>query len=172
MLIKKIIKKFLLLFGYKISRIESSTSHYENSPETNFKNLDIRGYSEVFNTLEDNSLNPYPVSYDHFEALVKGYEYLFNLSFNTSLSQDPTRTLLLLRMFGTPTPEAYFLISSLIETEGIQGDVCEFGITQGSTSALIAHEIKDTTKKCIYLTHFKASQNLVKKTNSLMICSD
>lgn len=61
--------------------------------------------------------------------------------------QNPLRSQLLSRLQGTPPSEAYFLIEALHATRDLPGDVCEFGVAQGETSALLANEIRDTTKR-------------------------
>ena len=48
------------------------------------------------------------------------------------------------RLLGTPPPEAYFLIEAISKTSLIHGDICEFGVARGETSALIANEIKES----------------------------
>lgn len=45
-------------------------------------------------------------------------------------------------LIGTLPGEAYFIIEALAKSKKIDGDICEFGVAQGSTSALIANEIK------------------------------
>lgn len=54
---------------------------------------------------------------------------------------------LLARQMGTPPSEAYSIVEGLSRTSLIEGDVCEFGVAQGETSALIASEILETKKR-------------------------
>ncbi len=54
---------------------------------------------------------------------------------------------LISRLDGTQPTEAYYIINSLNEVSGIEGEVCEFGVAQGFTSALIANTIRDSKKK-------------------------
>jgi hypothetical protein len=61
--------------------------------------------------------------------------------------KNPMRPQLLSRLQGTPPSEAYFLIEALHATRDLPGDICEFGVAQGETSALLANEIRDTTKR-------------------------
>ena len=49
-------------------------------------------------------------------------------------------------MLGTPPSEAYFIIHALAKCKSNSGDVCEFGVAQGETSALIANEIRPGEK--------------------------
>lgn len=49
-------------------------------------------------------------------------------------------------MIGTPPAEAYAIVQALAQCREISGDVCEFGVCEGETSALIASEILSTRK--------------------------
>jgi O-methyltransferase len=62
------------------------------------------------------------------------------------LPEQPGRTDLLARLLGTGISEAMFLLAELHAALGDAGDVCEFGVAQGATSALLANEIRSTTK--------------------------
>ena len=50
------------------------------------------------------------------------------------------------RLLGTPPSEAFFIIEAIAKTNSVEGDVCEFGVAQGETSALIANEIRNSNK--------------------------
>jgi hypothetical protein len=82
----------------------------------------------------------------NFNDLATAYENLFQKEESFSLEGDPLRIKLLSRLRGTPPPEAYFLIQGLTKTRGVPGDVCEFGVAQGETSALIANELRESEK--------------------------
>lgn len=56
------------------------------------------------------------------------------------------RPALLARLLGTGISEAMYLLDQLHASLSEPGDVVEFGIAQGATSALIANEIRPTTK--------------------------
>jgi O-methyltransferase len=56
------------------------------------------------------------------------------------------RAVFLSRLIGTSLVEALFLLNELSQTLSLEGDVCEFGIAQGATSALMANEIRNTSK--------------------------
>jgi hypothetical protein len=56
------------------------------------------------------------------------------------------RAVLLARLLGTGISEATYLLDQLHASLAQPGDVVEFGIAQGATSALIANEIRATTK--------------------------
>ena len=54
---------------------------------------------------------------------------------------------LMQQLLGTSTGEAMYILGSLYRSLSCPGDVCEFGIAQGATSALLANEIRGTDKK-------------------------
>jgi len=56
------------------------------------------------------------------------------------------RVELMAKLLGTGIPEAMYLLSALHEALDDPGDVCEFGVAQGATSALLANEIRATDK--------------------------
>ncbi|MEO5960379.1 MAG: TylF/MycF/NovP-related O-methyltransferase [Opitutaceae bacterium] len=62
------------------------------------------------------------------------------------LPERPSRTALMARLLGTGISEAMYLLAELHDALGDPGDVCEFGVAQGATSALLANEIRDTGK--------------------------
>lgn len=74
-------------------------------------------------------------------ALARAYESLLEATGAPPLPPDERRLELLPRLLGTPPPEAYGIISALAATSHLEGAVCEFGVAQGETSALIANEI-------------------------------
>ena len=59
--------------------------------------------------------------------------------------------MLLARLLGTPPSEAYYIIEALYSCKTVPGDVCEFGVAQGETSALIANEISQFKEKRLHL---------------------
>lgn len=93
------------------------------------------------------------VNFDLFCNLASAYELKLNMTANENEKIKPNtlRPILLSRLLGTPPSEAYFLIQALAKTEFVDGDVCEFGVAQGETSALIANEISNCTAKVLHL---------------------
>lgn len=58
---------------------------------------------------------------------------------------------LFIELLGTETVEGFFILQSIERTRDIPGDVCEFGVAQGATSAFMANAIKDTKKNlCLF----------------------
>lgn len=83
-----------------------------------------------------------------YRELISSYEGLAKQTHLTGLPEkDPNRNMLLANLEGTQVPEALHIIEALNATRRIEGDVCEFGIAQGATSALIAHEIRHDRKE-------------------------
>ena len=54
---------------------------------------------------------------------------------------------LLAQLVGTPVSEAMYILAYLNKALAANGDVCEFGVAQGATSALLANEIRQTSKQ-------------------------
>jgi hypothetical protein len=102
------------------------------------------GY-EIIKSAE--GLPPSQVLFSKFSSLTSGYEHLNQQTEGINLNKMASRTALLARLRGTPPAEAYFIINALFQTQTVNGDVCEFGVAQGETSALIANEIMAGGKK-------------------------
>jgi hypothetical protein len=73
-------------------------------------------------------------------------EAMFRRFVFPELPERERRHDLLARLEGTGTSEALYVIAHLHRSLGIDGDVCEFGVAQGATSALIANELLATEK--------------------------
>ena len=83
----------------------------------------------------------------NFANLCRAYEFrLSQLPESAVIHEDSMRDRLLSRQFGTPPSEAYYIIEALAQTADVPGDVCEFGVAQGELSALMANEIRSSTK--------------------------
>ena len=90
------------------------------------------------------------VRFDNFLNLAQAFEHSLNESNNIIVAND-IRYKLLARLIGTPPSEAYFIIQALAQCKNLNGDVCEFGVAQGDTSALIGNEIKLPGNKILHL---------------------
>jgi hypothetical protein len=66
--------------------------------------------------------------------------------FNKELTVDEESLELLSNSVYTKFGTGFYIINYLRESLDREGDVCEFGVAQGTLSALLAHEIKDTNK--------------------------
>lgn len=111
------------------------------------KNFLLSDYEELHRSSES------PIWFDNFKNLAQAYEQLFNESMVTKKTIVPneTRFKLLARLLGTPPSEAYFIIDALAQCKDLEGDVCEFGVAHGETSALIANEIALSSNKIFHL---------------------
>lgn len=65
-------------------------------------------------------------------------------------AHDKGRIHLMGKLEGTEPAEALYLLNYLHKSLKLEGDICEFGVANGATSALMAYEIK-RTDKCIWL---------------------
>ena len=91
------------------------------------------------------SLSEQRVSFNNFVNLAQAYEQRLNESGNIIVANE-IRSKLLARLLGTQPSEAYFIVHALAMSKDVRGDVCEFGVAQGETSALIANEIQSGNK--------------------------
>jgi len=103
------------------------------------------------------------VPFENFANLAKAYERRLNDDGGVPIPGDENRARLLARLMGTPPSEAYFLVRALAACREIPGDVCEFGVAQGETSALIANEIAGLVGKRLHL--FDSFEGLPKPTD-------
>jgi hypothetical protein len=99
------------------------------------------------------------VLFPNFSSLASAYEHLIQQTEGINLSKNASRTAILARLCGTPPAEAYFIINALFQTHDVNGDVCEFGVAQGETSALIANEILASDKKFHLFDSFQGLSN-------------
>ena len=63
------------------------------------------------------------------------------------LPQIDGREELLCNLVGTNISEAMWILDCLHKSNSLAGDICEFGIAEGATSALLANEIRLTEKR-------------------------
>ena len=77
-------------------------------------------------------------------SLVQQLHVAYAPRFSPPLRDRAGRLDLLCQLIGTETTEALHLLHWLQQAIEGAGDVCEFGVAQGATSALLANEIRDT----------------------------
>jgi hypothetical protein len=94
------------------------------------------------------------VRFENFANLCQAYEQRLRDS-GVHLPERKGRIKLMARLMGTPPGEAYAIVGALAATATASGDVCEFGVAQGETSALIANEIVDGDKRLHLFDSFK-----------------
>ena len=90
------------------------------------------------------------VPFENFANLAAAYEIWLNEQ-GAGIPASEGRPKLLARLMGTPPSEAYFIVAAIAACRDIPGDVCEFGVAQGETSALIANEIAAAAHKRLHL---------------------
>lgn len=90
------------------------------------------------------------VRFENFANLARAYEAGLNDA-EDLIPPDDARPHLLARLRGTPPTEAYHIIQGLWRTRNLEGDVCEFGVAQGETSALIANELLRSGSRTLHL---------------------
>lgn len=88
--------------------------------------------------------------FENFANLAIAHEQRLNDDEDLILP-DEIRPKLLARLLGTPPSEAYFIVQALAKCKDVPGDVCEFGVAQGETSALIANELARSSNKRLHL---------------------
>lgn len=93
-----------------------------------------------------NIKKPDPISLKYRELINEMEGIYHELLFKNLPSNNENRTELLSKLLGTPISEGFYLLNYLHESLGIDGDICEFGVAQGATSAFLANEIKKTNK--------------------------
>lgn len=102
------------------------------------------------------------VRFENFKSLTKAYEQLLNESRAKKLVEpNEMRPKIIASLLGTRPSMAYHIVEALAKTKLVDGDVCEFGVAQGETSALIANEIREQDKK---LHLFDSFEGLPKPT--------
>jgi len=87
---------------------------------------------------------------------------LSELMFRDLPSREGRRELLA-QLVGTPISEAMYILAHLNMSIGAEGDVCEFGVAQGATSALLANEIRETSKQLWLFDSFEGLPAPTKK---------
>ncbi|MGL5874473.1 MAG: TylF/MycF/NovP-related O-methyltransferase [Xenococcaceae cyanobacterium] len=105
----------------------------------------------------------------NYASLVEEVHELFLETIFPDLPNCDGRIELMTKLLGTNISEAMYILQYLHKSLNLEGDVCEFGIAQGSTSALIANEIRKTEKN---LWLFDSFQGLSKPTEKDLLLDD
>jgi len=95
--------------------------------------------------------------------LIEECQGLYSELVFTDLPPNEKRVQLMSELLGTGISEAIYIVNFLHKSLSLEGDVCEFGVAQGSTSALLANEIFCTEKNYGCLILLKVCQNPPKK---------
>lgn len=117
------------------------------------------GYLATKNQSVDNAKFTHPLGFKRFCNLYNELEYFYKKTVfpNLDLTKDEKKLELIFNLIGTNDGESIYLLNYLKEALAAEGDICEFGIAQGATSALFAYEMKDYNK---YLWLFDSFEGL------------
>jgi hypothetical protein len=96
--------------------------------------------------VEANGLAAGHVSAQSHLRLIGEVEGIFRELLSFELPPRDGRAELLAQLIGTNVSEALYLLEHLQRSLRLEGDLCEFGVAQGATSALMANEIRETEK--------------------------
>lgn len=84
---------------------------------------------------------------DRYRSTIAEMEGCFRERVFADLPPRAGRHELMTELLGTQISEAFYVLTFLHRSLSRPGDVCEFGVAQGATSALLANEIRDTAKR-------------------------
>jgi hypothetical protein len=112
---------------------------------------------------------PSTPSPDKLREAVGEMEKLARATVFPDLPEKSGRQELMMKLLGTQLSEALHLVWHLNRTLHLEGAVCEFGVAQGTTSALIANEIRGTDKD---LWLFDSFEGLPKPTDRDVLIDD
>lgn len=104
---------------------------------------------------------PAYVAMRNHERFIQEFHGCFSELIFPDLPFTENRYELLAQLIGTGFSEAMYLLAFLHGSMSLEGDVCEFGVAQGATSAILANEIV-SSNKCLWL--FDSFQGLPKPT--------
>lgn len=110
-----------------------------------------------------------PLTVETLRSIVTEIEGCYREHVFRGLPPRNRRPEMMTNLLGTSPSEAMYIVHSLHQAIDLPGDVCEFGVAQGVTSALIANEIRDTTKR---LWLFDSFQGLPKPTAEDALIND
>jgi hypothetical protein len=117
----------------------------------------IKVLKQALNTLgidiikHNSEINNPALLQSKYQAVINETVYLFEANNGYKLPENLLRTRLLSNLLGTNISEGLSIITCLNKALAMQGDVCEFGVAQGTTSALMANEIIGFKDKNLWL---------------------
>jgi hypothetical protein len=134
-------------------------------------NESIKEFLRRFNLkIEKYDKKGYTFSEHQLVKAINEINSLYNeFVFNNNKNYDDIQITLLKNLIGTGFGEGLYLLDSLQKSLLIEGDICEFGVAQGATSALIANELKNTDKN-FWL--FDSFEGLPKPTDKDSLIND
>lgn len=106
---------------------------------------------------------------EKYIKLIEEFQAFFAEFIVPELSSRDRRVQLIAELLGTGVSEAFYITEFLNRSLELEGDVCEFGVAQGATSALLANEMRETEKK---LWLFDSFQGLPKPSEKDVLIND
>lgn len=100
-------------------------------------------------------VNEQKIDIQKYVNLIKEMEGMFSELVFPELPPCGHRAELATKLLGTSASEAMYILEFLNNSLKLEGDVCEFGVAQGATSALLANEIRTTPKNLWLFDSFK-----------------
>lgn len=88
----------------------------------------------------------YPFLRQNFLRTLSDYEKLLRATVLPELPARENRHELMLNLVGNPVLEAFYILHALHLSLKVPGDVCEFGVAEGTNSALLANELLDKSQ--------------------------
>jgi hypothetical protein len=107
--------------------------------------------------------SPKAVTPDKYSAAVAELHGCISELVFPDLAPSEDRLKLLCELIGTPVTEGLYVVGLLSSSLAVDGDVCEFGVAQGATSALLANELLPTRKHLWLFDSFKGLPNPTEK---------
>ena len=149
---KHLLRAALRRMGYRLSRIPAGTAAATLVGGSDWEHLYYQALEQF--KMSEAMRDIHRQDAAEIEALYR--RFLF-----TDLPPREGRSRDLSDLIGTTVSEAIYVIKNLHDGLKIDGDICEFGVAQGATSALLAYEIRNTDKN-IWL--YDSFQGLPKPT--------
>lgn len=106
-----------------------------------------------------------PETVDRFKylSLIEEFVGCFSEQIFSAMPTVSGRSALLADLIGTNVSEGLWIVGCLQKAISLPGDICEFGVAQGATSALLANEIRETEKILWLFDSFEGLPNPTSK---------
>ncbi len=127
-------------------------STYYNEISEQLKNMGLNENIDFFDYNNVNTLNRPDAKL--ISTITELYG-VFNHFVFPDIKANSKRLELMGYLLGTGPSEALYIVYYLGKSLGLSGDICEFGVAQGATSALMANEIGETDKSLWLFDSFK-----------------
>lgn len=142
---KRLVRRILSAYGFEVRRISSeylpAPGKSESSDETIARLRERLIWSETLRRIHQR---------DAIEI-----EELLRLVALPDLPRRAGREQQLSNLIGTNVAKGVYVVAALIEALAVEGAICEFGVAQGATSALIASEIMNTDRQFYLFDSFE-----------------